>query len=127
MMPLMKKDTVKRTQLRDMISVRQIMKDLRDLSVRDIAPEDRLDKIVAMVAQRLRVDVCSCYLARPGDILELSATWGLDKKAVHETFLRVGEGLVGEIALQRKPLTFEDAWAHESFVYKPETKEKVFK
>ncbi len=127
MIILMEKDTTKRTQLRDMISVRQIMKDLRDLSVQDIAPEERLDKIVAMVAQRLRVDVCSCYLARPGDILELSATWGLDKKAVHETFLRIGEGLVGEIALQRKPLTFEDAWAHESFVYKPETKEKIFK
>ena len=123
----MGKDTLKRTQLRDMISVRQIMKDLRDLSVRDITPEERLEKIVAMVAQRLRVDVCSCYLARPGDILELSATWGLDKKAVHETFLRVGEGLIGEIALQRKSLTFEDAWAHESFVYKPETKEKIFK
>ena len=41
----MEKDTVKRTQLRDMISVRQIMKDLRDLSVRDITPEERLEKL----------------------------------------------------------------------------------
>ena len=80
MIILMEKDTAKRTQLRDMISVRQIMKDLRDLSIQDIAPEERLDKIVVMVAQRLRVDVCSCYLSRPGGILELSATWGLDKK-----------------------------------------------
>ncbi|MBQ7413561.1 MAG: phosphoenolpyruvate--protein phosphotransferase [Alphaproteobacteria bacterium] len=111
----------------DKISVRQIMRDLRELSVRDLTPEARLDKIVALVARKMRVDVCSCYIARPGDILELCATFGLDKRAVHETFLRVGEGLVGEIALQRKPLMFEDAWAHSSFVYKPETKEKAFK
>ena len=111
----------------DRISVRQIMKDLRALSVRDFSPEERLDKIVALVAEKLKVDACSCYIARPGDILELCATWGLDKKAVHETFLRLGEGLIGEIALQRKPLIVEDAWAHSSFVYKPETKEKSFK
>lgn len=109
------------------VSVRQIMKDLRDITVQDMSPEERLDKIVNLVAGRLKVDVCSFYLARPGDILELFATWGLDKKSVHETFLRVGEGLIGEIALQRKPLTFEDAWAHNSFVYKPETREKGFK
>ncbi|MDY6407631.1 MAG: phosphoenolpyruvate--protein phosphotransferase [Pseudomonadota bacterium] len=111
----------------DHISVRNIMRNLRALSVRDISPEDRLDKIVGLVAEQLKVDVCSCYVARPGDILELCATWGLDKKAVHETFLRIGEGLVGEIALQRKPLIAEDAWSHGSFVYKPETKEKAFK
>ena len=111
----------------DRISVRQIMKDLRGISVRDLSPEERLDKIVALVAEKLRVDVCSCYIARPGDILELCATWGLDKKSVHETFLRLGEGLIGEIALQRKPLIVEDVWKHSSFVYKPETKEKPFK
>ena len=109
------------------ISVRQIMKDLRGISVRDLSPEERLDKIVVLVAEKLGVDACSCYVARPGDILELCATWGLDKKAVHETFLRVGEGLIGEIALQRKPLIVEDVWSHSSFVYKPETKEKAFK
>ena len=111
----------------DRISVRQIMKDLRGISVRDLSPEERLDKIVALVAEKLHVDVCSCYVARPGDILELCATWGLDKKSVHETFLRLGEGLIGEIALQRKPLIVENVWSHSSFVYKPETKEKPFK
>ena len=118
---------MEQAQSNNSISVRQVMKDLRALTVREMSPEERLDRIVAMVAQKLQVDVCSCYIARPGDILELCATFGLDKKAIHETFLRVGEGLIGEIALQRKPLTFEDAWAHSSFVYKPETKERAFK
>ena len=109
------------------VSVRKIMKDLREVTVRDISPEERLNKIVMLVANHLSVDVCSFYLARPGDILELFATCGLDTKAVHETFLRIGEGLIGEIALQQKPLMFEDAWSHPSFVHKPETREKSFK
>ena len=116
-----------RTPIHDVVSVRQIMKDLRDLSAQDLTPEKRLNRIVALIAEQLRVDVCSCYIARAGDILELCATFGLDQKAVHETFLRFGEGLVGEIALNRKPLVVADAWAHSSFVYKPETKEKAFK
>ena len=116
-----------RTPIHDVVSVRQIMKDLRDLSAQDLTPEKRLNRIVALIAEQLRVDVCSCYIARAGDILELCATFGLDQRAVHETFLRFGEGLVGEIALSRKPLVVADAWAHSSFVYKPETKEKAFK
>lgn len=116
-----------RSRFHDMISVRQIMKSLRALIAQDMPAQERLDKIVEQVAQRLDVDVCSCYITRPGGILELCATCGLDKKAVHETFLRMGEGLVGEIALQRKPIAVADVWSHTSFVYKPETKEKPFK
>ena len=68
-----------------------------------------LEKTVYVIATQLNVDVCSCYLIRPGDILELYASYGLDKSALHETFLQIGEGLIGEIALQRKSLVFEDA------------------
>lgn len=109
------------------ISTRHILKSLRELMAKEMNWQKRLDQIVSIVAQQLHVDVCSLYVVRPGDILELFATKGLDSKSVHETFLRVGEGLVGEIAMQRKPLAFENAWEHPSFVYKPETKEKSFK
>lgn len=100
---------------------------LRELMTKDMPHQKRLDKIVSIVVDYMRVNVCSLYVLRPGDMLELFATKGLDAKSVHETFLRVGEGLVGEVALQRKPLAFLDAWKHPSFVYKPETKEKSFK
>ena len=43
-------------------------------------------------------EVCSIYVRRAGDVLELFATKGLRAEAVHQTRLRVGEGLVGEIA-----------------------------
>lgn len=112
--------------LKVIVSARQILKNLRQLMARNMDVQERLDAIVKMVAEQLQTDVCSCYILRPGDILELWATKGLAPKSVHETFLRVGEGLIGEIALQRKSLVFEDVWNHASFVYKPETEEDAF-
>jgi len=103
------------------------LKLLRDLMNKKLPIELLLEKTVYIVATQLNVDVCSCYLIRPGDILELYASHGLDKSALHETFLQIGEGLIGEIALQRKSLIFEDTWSHPSFVHKPETKETNFK
>lgn len=88
-----------------------------------ISIEEKLNLITKLTAKELKVDACSFYILRPGEVLELFATCGLDKKAVHETFLRIGEGLNGEVALQRKPLQVENVWQHSGFVYKPETKE----
>ncbi len=89
------------------ISVKQILNSIRELMQKEKDRQKQLEKIVHLVADSLHMDVCSLYVLRPGDLLELYATKGLDPKAVHETFLRVGEGLIGEIALQRKTLTFE--------------------
>ena len=49
---------------------------------------------------------------RAGEVLELFATEGLKKEAVHKTRLRVGEGLVGDIAATRGRLALADAQHH---------------
>ena len=54
--------------------------------------------IVRLIAAEMVAEVCSCYLVRPGEVLELFATVGLNPEAVHRTRLRVGEGLVGAVA-----------------------------
>ena len=108
------------------ISSRQLLKKLREVMSSAIAVQEKLNQIVNVVAKEMHTDVCSFYLLQPGDILELFATYGLKQSAVHETSLRLGEGLIGEIAVQKKALTFEDAWHHPSFVFKEETGEKLF-
>ena len=89
--------------------------------------QERLDKVVALIAQGLKADVCSCYVMRAGEVLELFATFGLSQKAVHLTRLRVGEGLVGEIAAHARAVALADAWSHPQFVYRPETGEDFFR
>ncbi len=51
-----------------------------------------------LVASELVSEVCSIYVLRPGDILELAATEGLKLEAVGRTRLRVGEGIIGLVA-----------------------------
>ena len=108
------------------ISSRQLLKSLREVMSAEIEVQEKLNRIVRIVANEMHTDVCSFYLLQPGDILELFATHGLKASAIHETSLRLGEGLIGEIAVQKKALAFEDAWHHPSFVFKPETGEKIF-
>jgi phosphotransferase system enzyme I (PtsP) len=88
--------------------------------------QDRLDRTVRLIAEEIKADVCSCYVLRAGEVLELFATQGLSQEAVHLTRLRVGEGLIGEIAARARPLNAPQAWDHPSFVYRPETGEDVY-
>ena len=107
--------------------LRRMLSRLRDVMAGIGAVQERLDKVVALIADDLKADVCSCYVMRAGEVLELFATFGLSQKAVHLTRLRVGEGLVGEIAAHARPVALADAWSHPQFVYRPETGEDFFR
>jgi phosphotransferase system, enzyme I, PtsP len=71
-------------------------------------------------------EVCSVYVMRADGTLELFATEGLNRAAVHLTTMRAGEGLVGLIASRAEPLALADAQTHPAFSYKPETGEEVY-
>ena len=105
---------------------RQLLRRLRDVMAGSASAQQRLDQVVATIAADLRADVCSIYVRRAGDLLELFATIGLNPSAVHRTRLRLGEGLVGNIAAHAETLSLADAQSHPDFAYKPETGEEVF-
>ena len=71
-------------------------------------------------------DRCSVYVLRSDGRLELFATEGLNREAVHLTTMRAGEGLVGLIAESAEPLALADAQSHPAFSYKPETGEEIY-
>ncbi len=87
--------------------------------------QERLDRIVRLVAEGLVAEVCSVYLRRE-DILELSSTEGLNQDSVHQTRLRVGQGLVGLIAETAEPINTPDAAQTRGYRYLPETGEEEF-
>lgn len=86
----------------------------------------RLQELVHLVAAELVSEVCSVYAARPGEILELAATEGLNPQAVGRTRLRVGEGIVGLCAATGQVMNLPDAQNHPAFAYRPETGEEPF-
>lgn len=89
-----------------------------------IAPQERLDKISAILLSELKADACSIYRMRPGNILELAATSGLNKTAVGVTRLTIGEGIVGSVASQRQPISISCIAQHPNFILRPETGEQ---
>ncbi|MGB4100908.1 MAG: phosphoenolpyruvate--protein phosphotransferase [Alphaproteobacteria bacterium] len=108
------------------VSARRLLKHLRDVMAGSGNAPTRLHKIVALIAAELHADVCSCYVMRAGEVLELFATFGLRQEAVRVTRLQVGEGIIGAIAAQAQPLALANARAHPNFAYRPETGEDPF-
>lgn len=105
---------------------RMLLRRLRDIMQERTSAQDRLDRIVTMIANNMVAEVCSIYLMRAGGELELFATQGLNKDAVHHARLKKGQGLVGDIALHARPLNLPDAQSHPNFVFLPETGEEPF-
>jgi phosphotransferase system enzyme I (PtsP) len=107
-------------------ATRRLLRRLRDIMAGSGSAQERLDRIVRIVAAEMVAEVCSAYIMRAGEVLELFATEGLRPEAVHRTRLRVGEGLVGVIAATARPLALSNAQAHPDFAYRPETGEEVY-
>ncbi len=105
---------------------RKLLRRLRDEMSLANPGQERLDRITTIIAESMGVEVCSVYLFRDADTLELCATEGLRPESVHQTRLRLGEGLVGKVARLTKPINTANAPAEAGFRYMPETGEEVF-
>ena len=106
-------------------SSREILTGLHDIMARRGSAQAKLDRVVDLIAEAMASEVCSIYLLRDNS-LELFATHGLRKEAVHVTRLAMGEGLVGTIADEGRVLNLAEAASHPAFAYRPETGEEHF-
>ncbi len=111
---------------RSLIAPKGILSRLRSVMAADATPETRLQLVTNIVATDLVAEVCSIYIMRAGEVLELFATQGLKLDAVHLTRLRVGEGIVGTIAASARPMNLSEAQDHPQYVYRPETGEEDY-
>jgi phosphotransferase system, enzyme I, PtsP len=109
-----------------LVGPRVLLRRLREVMSEPASAQERLDRIVVLIANNMVAEVCSVYVARADNTLELYATEGLNREAVHLTTMRMDEGLVGLIAREAQPLSLSDAQHHPSFSYKPETGEEIY-
>ncbi len=105
---------------------RVLLRRLREVMAEPVTAQDKLDRIVVLIAANMVAEVCSTYVLRVDSELELYATEGLNPQAVHQTTLGRGEGLVGLVAGAAEPLNISDAQNHPAFSYKPETGEEIY-
>ena len=107
-------------------ALRVIMRRLREIMAEPDDGPTRLDKIVRQISGMMVAEVCSIYIKHQDGTLELFATEGLNKEAVHRTLLKRGEGLVGRCAELGVSVNEPDAQHHPAFSYRPETGEEVY-
>src|SRR3569623_854761 len=105
---------------------RVLLRRLREVMAEQVSAQDRLDKIVVLIAANMVAEVCSTYVLRVDNTLELYATEGLNPDAVHKTVLNAHEGLVGLVASEAQPLNLSDAQNHPAYSYRPETGEEIY-
>ena len=105
---------------------RKLLRRLRDVLSTPAKGQDRLDRITHIIADSMGTEVCSIYLFRDAETLELCATEGLKKEAVHKTRMKLGEGLVGRVARLGQPVNTANAPAEKGFRFMPETGEEIY-
>src|ERR671917_2788774 len=105
---------------------RVLLRRLREVMAEPVSAQERLDKIVVLIAANMVAEVCSVYVLRVDNTLELYATEGLNRQAVHQTVMDVNEGLVGLVAREASPINLSDAHEHPAFSYRPETGEEIY-
>jgi phosphotransferase system enzyme I (PtsP) len=104
----------------------RLLRQIRDVMAREGDPQERLDRLVRLIAANMVAEVCSIYLRRGGGAMELCATEGLKREAVHRLRMAPGEGLVGVVARTAEPVSLSDAPLHPKFSYHPETGEDPY-
>ncbi|MBM3530117.1 MAG: phosphoenolpyruvate--protein phosphotransferase [Alphaproteobacteria bacterium] len=105
---------------------RVLLRRLREVMAEPVSAQERLDKVVVLIAANMVAEVCSVYVLRVDGTLELYATEGLKREAVHQTVLRQDEGLVGLVASEAQPVNLSEAQTHPAFSYRPETGEEIY-
>ncbi|WP_181704479.1 phosphoenolpyruvate--protein phosphotransferase [Chthonobacter rhizosphaerae] len=105
---------------------RVLLRRLREVMAEPISAQERLDKIVVTIAANMVAEVCSVYVLRADNVLELFATEGLNRESVHKAALMVGQGLVGQIAAEAQLLNLPDAQVHPAFSYIPGLGEEAY-
>ncbi|MEA2872037.1 MAG: phosphotransferase system, enzyme PtsP [Hyphomicrobiales bacterium] len=105
---------------------RVLLRRLREVMAEPVSAQERLNKIVVLIAANMVAEVCSIYVLRVDGTLELYASEGLNADAVHVTVLRQDEGLVGLVASEAKSLNLSDAQHHPAFSFRPETGEEIY-
>src|SRR6201991_1421444 len=100
-------------------SPRVLLRRLREVMAEPVSAQERLDKIVVLIAANMVAEVCSVYVLRVDGTLELYATEGLNPQAVHQTVIASNEGLVGLVAREANPINLSEAQSHRAFSYRP--------
>jgi phosphotransferase system, enzyme I, PtsP len=105
-----------------------ILEDILETITASENPQQSLNLIVQMIADRFMIDVCSVYVYDPyGNNLLLKATVGLRKESVGAIEMDVDEGLTGLVIETMAPVFIKNPSSHPRYKYYADSGEEVYK
>ena len=103
------------------------LQDISTLILQSHDLNETIRNIVDLVALRAHSDACSLYLLENDQqTLTLRATKGLDASAIGMVKMKIGEGLTGKVAAEKRVLAFEEPQKHPDYQYFAESGEEQF-
>ncbi len=86
-----------------------------------------LDEAPRKLAEIVRADVCSLYVVEgDGETLVMRGNVGFPERALGQVRLTVGEGITGTAVEMLRPVSVDEAGAHDSYRHFPELGEERF-
>lgn len=91
---------------------------LRQINESTDEPQSKLRQVIQVIRQSSQSDAVSCFVLVDKKNLELFAADGHYEEAIHQANIRIGEGLIGEAAQNRRIINLADINKHpHSFNY----------
>ena len=87
----------------------------------------RFDKVMNALAKQTKSDGAVCFLLIEENYLELFAAKGLNSKATNQVALKVGDGIIGKVALNKRTRVVKDFTKEPDFIYRAGAGEEKFK
>ncbi len=95
-----------------------ILQDIFKMLTSSGSPEESLNKIVQLIAERFVLDACSIYVFDPSENkLKLKASVGLSKYSINSIVMDTSEGLTGMVIETMAPVFVLDPKSHPRFKY----------
>ncbi len=105
-----------------------ILEDILETITASDNPDQSLDRIVRIIADRFNIDVCSVYVYNPYvNNLVLKATVGLNEASIGIIEMDIDEGLTGLVIENMAPVFIVNPVTHERFKYYEGSGEEVYK
>ncbi|MBE9545867.1 MAG: phosphoenolpyruvate--protein phosphotransferase [Proteobacteria bacterium] len=105
-----------------------VIDDIGRIITDSVSPEDTLDRIAGLIADKFNTDACSIYLLDADKKnLILKATVGLRKESVSKICMKRSEGLTGLVLEELRPVFVANPSRHPRFKLFKECGEEIYK
>ncbi len=105
----------------------QILTKLRNVMDEQNNVSDKLNQLTEIIIQEFGADAGACYVTIDDNYFELFSSYGYKEDISHKISIRVGDGLVGDVAKNNRSLKTSDVWKNPQFLYFPEIGEEQYK